>query len=85
MVEGMDAVAGMPQGLVASGCSIAKGIKVLARTTSPEFFCMNCQSPATQLCVECFWEGEGKGLLCGNCAAKHECDEEMFLPMVNSP
>lgn len=63
----------------------AKGIKVLARNTSPEFFCMNCQSPATQLCVECFWEGEGKGLLCGNCAAKHECDEEMFLPMVNSP
>ena len=63
----------------------AKGIKVLARNTPPEYFCMNCQSPATQLCVECSWEGEGEGLLCEECVPKHECDEEMFLPMVNSP
>ena len=63
----------------------ANGIKLLARNTPPEFFCMNCPSPATQLCVKCSWEGDGQGLLCGKCVAKHECDEEMFLPMVNSP
>ena len=63
----------------------AKSIKVLARNSPPEFFCMNCQSPATQLCVECSWEGEGAGLLCEKCTAQHECDEEMFLPVVNSP
>ena len=63
----------------------AKSIKVLARNSPPEFFCMNCQSPATQVCVECSWEGEGEGLLCEKCTAQHECDEEMFLPLVNSP
>ncbi len=63
----------------------AKSIKVLARNSPPEFHCMNCQSPATQVCVECSWEGEGEGLLCEKCTAKHECDEEIFLPMVNSP
>ncbi len=66
-----------------------KGIKVLARNTPPEFSCMNCQSPATQLCVECSWAwegaGEGEGLLCEKCTGEHECGEETFLPLVNSP
>ena len=63
----------------------AKAINVLARNTPPEFSCMSCQNPATQLCVECSWEEEGESFLCGKCTAQHECSEEMFLPVVNSP
>ena len=61
----------------------AKGIKVLARNSPPEWVCMNCQNLALQVCTQCLSEGDGP--LCGECTAKHECDAEMFLPMVNSP
>jgi hypothetical protein len=57
----------------------------LARNLPPEIFCDICGSPkrATRVCTECQWNGEG--WLCGECAAKHECGEEMLLPVVNSP
>lgn len=29
------------------------------------------------------WDGEG--WLCESCAKNHECDEDMFLPVLNSP
>ena len=61
----------------------SRRVVVLARNTPPEYPCMNCQSLAIQICVECSWEGDG--LLCGKCVASHECDEEMLLPVVNSP
>ena len=38
---------------------------------------------ATLICTQCSWSGEG--WLCDLCAQSHECDEEMFLPVVNSP
>lgn len=63
----------------------AKGIKVLARNDPPAFTCGTCGKAATQICTECMWEGEGLGLLCGKCVAKHACEAEMFLPVVNSP
>lgn len=59
-------------------------VTILARNKPPTLLCDNCQeSRATQICTECFYEGGGG--LCDNCAATHECDEEMFLPVVNSP
>jgi len=36
-----------------------------------------------QICTECQWDGSG--WLCEACAKKHECGEEMMLPVVNSP
>jgi hypothetical protein len=58
-------------------------IKILARNNMPEILCDKCGKPAVSICTECVWEDEG--FLCESCAEKHECDEEMFLPVVNSP
>lgn len=60
-----------------------KSVQVLARNEPPPISCVSCQNPATQICTECAWSGEG--WLCDKCAAEHECDEDMFLPVVNSP
>ena len=58
-------------------------VEILARNDMPEILCDECGEPAKEICTECVWEGEG--LLCESCAEEHECDEEMLLPVVNSP
>ena len=40
-------------------------------------------NPATNICCHCIYDGDG--WLCDACLDKHECGEEMFLPVVNSP
>jgi len=60
-----------------------KSITVLARNESPSIPCMSCGKIAAQVCTECLWSGEG--WLCDECAAEHECGEDMLLPVVNSP
>ena len=59
------------------------GIRLLARNDPPAFACNGCGAAATEICTECVWEGEG--LLCAGCVARHACDDEMLLPVVNSP
>ncbi len=61
-----------------------KKIKILARNKMPDFKC-KCGQPAKEICTECLWENELEAMLCKKCAKEHECDEEMFLPVVNSP
>lgn len=58
-------------------------VEVLARNDAPEIPCQNCGALATQVCAQCIYEGEG--WLCDKCAGEHECDEDMFLPILNSP
>ena len=58
-------------------------VEILARNDMPEILCDECGKPAKEICTECIWEG--KGLLCESCAEEHECDEELLLPVVNSP
>jgi len=61
-----------------------KKINVLARNNLPNFLCHACKkSSAQEICSEC--EEEEKSMFCTSCAKKHKCDEEMFLPVVNSP
>jgi hypothetical protein len=60
-----------------------KKIRVLARNEPPPIACVQCGRPAVQVCVQCIYSG--KGWLCRACARKHECGDEMFLPVVNSP
>lgn len=58
-------------------------IRILARNDLPKFPCSACEkpepAPAKTICTECQTD------LCGACAKKHRCDEEMRLPLVNSP
>ena len=58
-------------------------ITVLARNEPPSYTCMSCGKMAAQVCTECAWSGGG--WLCDECAAEHECGEDMLLPVVNSP
>jgi hypothetical protein len=61
-----------------------KKVQLLARNDPPWIICSECRrSKATLLCTECHWKGGG--WLCEPCARDHECDEDMFLPVVNSP
>ena len=71
--------------VVSEGESELKGkdIQVLARNEPPKILCDYCGKIATQVCTECLYSDEG--WLCDGCAAQHQCDEEMFLPVVNSP
>jgi hypothetical protein len=56
-------------------------VQLLARNEPPQIICDQCKTqPATEICTEC----EGT-VLCESCAAAHECDEAMRLPVVNSP
>jgi len=61
-----------------------ESIEVLARNEPPSIPCMSCGKIAAQVCTECLWSDSG-GWLCDECAAEHECGEEMLLPIVNSP
>ena len=58
-------------------------ITVLARNEPPVIPCGRCGAPATRICAECAYSEQG--WLCEKCARDHECGEDMFLPVVNSP
>jgi hypothetical protein len=55
-------------------------VNLLAMNNPPLIPCEKCGKPATQVCVAC-----GEGWLCEVCVPAHECEEDMFLPVVNSP
>jgi hypothetical protein len=55
--------------------------RVLARNEAPGYPCAGCGKPATLCCNAC-----GDALpLCDGCAKKHECGEDVLLPLINSP
>ena len=61
-----------------------KKIQIITRNAQPLIPCDECGAkPAVQICTECQWNE--KGWLCEGCSQTHECDEDMFLPVVNSP
>lgn len=61
-----------------------KKVQVIARNAQPIIPCDECnEEPAVQICTECQWDGGG--WLCEKCSQTHDCDDEMFLPVVNSP
>lgn len=66
---------------------VPKNLKILpiiARNAQPIIPCDECSAkPAVEICTACVWNDEG--WLCEECAKNHECDEDMFLPVVNSP
>ena len=61
-------------------------IVLMARNQAPELTCMECDRPATQLCLECLYEYEATGALCDQHARKHPHDAYGDpMPLVNSP
>jgi hypothetical protein len=64
--------------------TLKKGkVEILVRNEAPQIICNQCEKSATTICTECIYDNQG--WLCDDCARKHYCDEEMFLPVVNSP
>ncbi len=59
-----------------------KEIVILSRNLPPPLKCVFCGKTATQVWTERQW---GEGWICDECAKKHECDEDVLLPMANSP
>lgn len=65
------------------GLAQGKAVKVMARNEPPDIRRQSCGKPATKVCCQCVCEGTG--WMCDECAGKHECREDMLLPVVNSP
>ena len=59
-------------------------IVLLSRNAEPIVPCDECKKfQAVQICTDCQWGDNG--WLCENCIKTHECDDDMFLPVLNSP
>lgn len=60
-----------------------EAVRLLARNIPPQFPCIKCGTPALYVDTERFWNGEDP-FYCEKCAGKY-ADEEMLLPVTNSP
>jgi hypothetical protein len=61
-------------------------IVLMARNNAPEFECMMCGEPATNLCLECMYEIDKSGMLCDKHAEGHpHTNYGPPMPVVNSP
>jgi len=67
----------------AEGKLQGNAIRLLARNHPPEIPCGKCGKPATKVCPFCVHDAGG--WLCNACAPKHKCEDDVFLPVVNSP
>jgi hypothetical protein len=68
-----------------SGVSETQKLTQIARNNPPEIRCNMCgSSDATTMCMNCLWNDQG-GFLCDKCLVTHQCDEETYMPVVNSP
>jgi hypothetical protein len=64
----------------------SRPIVLLVRNVMPVSECMECEQPATRLCMECLIEEGGWGTLCDKHAENHPHDEYGEpVPLVNSP
>lgn len=61
----------------------SKKIKLLAENDAPLIPCSECGQPSVNFCTECLYEDTG--CLCEEHSQDHECGDDMFLPVVNSP
>lgn len=59
-------------------------LRVLSRNDTPVWGCDVCDEPATQICTYCIYEKDNP-FYCEAHAEEHGCEEEMLLPVVNSP
>ena len=62
---------------------IKNKVQLAARNEPPNWPCDSCGKPATSVCAQCVYEG--KGFCCSAHGSRHECGDEMLLPVANSP
>ncbi len=61
-------------------------VVLMARNDQPEAYCLECEQPATYLCMECLHEYGQSGMLCDEHAKAHPHDNYGEpVPFVNSP
>jgi hypothetical protein len=64
----------------------SRPVALLVRNKMPEVECIECNQPATHLCMECISEDQVWGALCDKHAKKHPHDNYGEpIPLVNSP
>jgi hypothetical protein len=64
----------------------ARPMALLARNLMPETSCIECEQPATHLCMECMIEHDSPGTLCEQHASAHPHEDYGEpLELVNSP
>lgn len=59
-------------------------LRVLSRNDPPVWACDVCGEPAAWICGMCTYESDNP-FYCEAHAEDHDCEEEMLLPVVNSP
>ncbi|WP_022853906.1 hypothetical protein [Thermodesulfatator atlanticus] len=64
--------------------TLKEKVRILARNNPPKITC-SCGEKAKWICTQCFYDSEENCYLCERCAKEHKCEEEMLLPVVNSP
>jgi hypothetical protein len=64
----------------------ARPMALMARNLMPETICIECDQPATHLCMECLIEEETQGTLCEKHAQNHPHEDYGEpIALVNSP
>ena len=80
--ETMIAVVGVREGQALT----AHPIMLMARNNRPEADCMECEQPASWLCMECLYEWDRAGTLCDQHVKAHPHEDYGEpIPLVNSP
>lgn len=69
--------------VVEEGYMQGGNIRIMARNDAPALTCQTCGADATL--VYAGWDAPGGPWFCDDCAVKAGLDEEMMLPVVNSP
>ncbi len=59
-------------------------VRLLARNVPIELKCSECRQPASFICQECMYDCENP-CFCDTCIGSHECDENMYIVITNSP
>ena len=73
-------------GVRAGKPTTSRPIALMARNSMPETVCIECDQPATHLCMECVVETETAGTLCDKHTENHpHQDYGEPIPLVNSP
>jgi hypothetical protein len=60
--------------------SAGQPVQIMARNAPLVYDCRFCGKTATMICCYC-----GYNLICDQCGETHDCGDEGFLPVVNSP